>query len=134
VPRMTELHSIAPLLIVRELETSLRFYLEKLGFSLRFQLPAEDPFFAIIGRDEVQLHLKEIGAEAKPQPNPQVHSWAPWDAFVFVPDPEGLVADFARRGLEPAPEELERDDGLYGFEVEDPDGYVLFFGRPGGPR
>jgi hypothetical protein len=23
------------------------------------------------------------------------------------------------------------DDGLRGFEVKDPDGYVLFFGRPG---
>ena len=58
------------------------------------------------------------------------HEWAPWDAFVFVPDPDALAAEFASREAEFHKEIYDRDDGLRGFEVRDNDGYVLFFGRP----
>ena len=127
---MTDPTSIAPLWIVRELGRSADFYCERLGFELRYLVPEGEPFFAIVGRGGVTLHLKEIGPGVPATPNVQQHEWAAWDAFVHVEDPERLAADFARRGLEPTPTVTRRDDGLVGFVVEDPDGYRLFFGRP----
>ena len=54
---------------------------------------------------------------------------ARWDAFVHVPDPQALAAEFASRGVEFFLPLSDGDDGLSGFEVKDADGYLLFFGH-----
>jgi len=123
------LRSIAPFFIVSNLTRSLAFYKEVLGFSVRVAVPEPEPFFALIYRDDVELSLKEIGPEVPPQPNHRRHEWAKWDASVFTGDPDALAEEFSQKtGLRT--ELANTDDGLRGFEVEDPDGYVLFFGRP----
>ena len=55
---------------------------------------------------------------------------ASWDAYVHVPDPDALAAEFASRGVEFSQPLQNTDDDLRGFELRDADGYVLFFGRP----
>ncbi len=84
----------------------------------------------IVARDGVRIHLKDVAPEVAPQPNVSRHPWAPWDAFVFVEDPDALAAELASRAVEFHAAITDRDDGLRGFEVRDSDGYVLFFGRP----
>ena len=96
---------------------------------LRYRAPEDDPFFAIVGRDRAQLMLKVVTAEVGPMPNPARHEWAPWDAFVHVDDPDGFHAEVAARGVAPHEALTTRDDGLRGFAMKDPDGYVLFLGR-----
>jgi len=103
---------------------------DRLGFELRFSEPAADPFFAIVGRDSVQLFLKAVAPTVLAQPNHTRHEWSPWDAFVYVKDPDSLAEEFASRGLTFHKEIVNRSDGLRGFEVADNHGYVLFFGRP----
>ena len=130
---MTEqqkLGTISPCFIVSDVPAAIHFYVERLGFELRFSEPAEDPFFAIVGRDSVQLFLKAVAPTVSAQPNHTRHEWAPWDAFVYVKDPDSLAAEFASRGLTFHKEIVNRGDGLRGFEVADSHGYVLFFGRP----
>lgn len=130
---MTEgptLGAISPFFIVSDLQRALGFYRDQLGFGVCFQTPADDPFFAIVGRDAVQIFLKEVADEVGPLPNHKRHEWAPWDAFVRVQDPDGLAVELVERGLDLRRELLDRDDGLRGFEIADRDGYVLFFGRP----
>lgn len=124
------LGAISPCFIVSDVPAAIRFYMERLGFELRFSEPAEDPFFAIVGRDSVQLFLKAVAPTVFPQPNHTRHEWSPWDAFVYVKDPDSLAAEFAGRGLTFHKEIVNRGDGLRGFEVADNHGYVLFFGRP----
>ncbi len=125
-----ELGHISPFFIVNDVPRAISFYEEKLGFEVRFSSPSESPFFAIIGRGVVQVFLKAITDTVGPQPNHTRHEWAPWDAFIFVSDPDALAAEFSSRGLALHREVVDRDDGLRGFEVCDADGYVLFFGRP----
>ena len=55
---------------------------------------------------------------------------ARWDAFVVVPDPDALAAEFASRNVEFFEPLKDTNDGLRGFERKDADGYLLFFGRP----
>jgi hypothetical protein len=40
------------------------------------------------------------------------------------------AAEFSSRNVEFSAPLQDTDDGLRGFELEDADGYVLFFGRP----
>ncbi|MEO1459319.1 MAG: hypothetical protein AAFV49_17410 [Pseudomonadota bacterium] len=112
------------------LERSLAHYREGLGFDCRYSAPEPEPFFAIVGRGAAQIMLKAVGDGVVPVPNRRAHAWAPWDAFVLAGDPDALAAENAGRAVAYAEPLGNREDGLRGFAVADPDGYVCFFGRP----
>ncbi len=130
---MTErqrLGAISPFFIVSDAPRALSFYLDRLGFEVRFAEPAEKPHFAIVGRDSVQIFLKSVSKKVAAQPNHTRHESSPWDAFVYFEDPDALAAEFASRAVAFYKEITNRTDGLCGFEVANEDGYVLLFGRP----
>jgi catechol 2,3-dioxygenase-like lactoylglutathione lyase family enzyme len=119
---------MTPFFIVRELSVALAFYRDKLGFEVTVTLPADDPFFGIVQRDRAMLMLKAVGVD--PLPNSQRNPSARWDAYVYVPDPDTLAAEFKSREVKFSKGLKDTLDGLRGFEVTDTSGYVLFFGRP----
>jgi catechol 2,3-dioxygenase-like lactoylglutathione lyase family enzyme len=121
--------AISPCFIVRDVERTMAFYCDRLGFEVRLREPEKDPFFGIIGRDGAQIFVKS-DKDAAPVPNAKVHHYMRWDAFVYVGEPDALAAEFAERGAMFSVRLADTHDGLRGFEVCDPDGYVLFFGRP----
>lgn len=123
------IEAISPFFIVADVVRSLAFYRDRLGFEVRFIESTDAPFFAIVGRDGAQLLLKAETGVA-PLPNPARHRAMRWDAFVHASDPDRLAADFVARGAGFARPLADTHDGLRGFEIADPDGYTLFFGRP----
>jgi catechol 2,3-dioxygenase-like lactoylglutathione lyase family enzyme len=123
-----KLDGMSPFFIVASVDRSLRFYCDRLGFTAMHQSPAPVPFFAIVGRDGAMLFVKSGVAE--PLPNWMRDPEMRWDAYVSTSDPDGLAAEFAGRGLAFSEPLQDTHDGLRGFEITDPDGYVLFFGRP----
>ncbi|HMF52708.1 MAG TPA: VOC family protein [Edaphobacter sp.] len=125
-PRTTE---ISPSFIVSNVDQTIAFYREKLGFEATFQEPDRNAFFAIIRRDGAQLLIKSE-RNVTPQPNHTRHPHMRWDAYVFAPDPDALAAEFVDHGATFSAPLKDTHDGLRGFEITDPDGYVLFFGRP----
>ena len=127
-----EISGISPFFIVSHLRSSLSFYRDRLGFEITFQGPApDDIFFGIVRRGGAQILLKAIGVAPVPNYTRDVKKGiARWDAFVGVPDPDALAAEFASRNVEFFEPLRDTDDGLRGFEVKDADGYLLFFGRP----
>ena len=127
---MTNLRYIAPFFIVERLQASVSFYTGKLGFKVLYIAPDPDPFFAIVGRDQVSIMLKEIAADIKPIPNYTRHEWARWDAYISTADPDLLFDDYHSAGLAFHQPLMDDDDRLRGFALRDADGYVLFFGRP----
>ena len=52
------------------------------------------------------------------------------DPYVSVADPDALADEFLSRDVTFSEQLTDTEDGLRGFEVQDVDGYVLFFGRP----
>lgn len=120
--------SISPFFIVSSVDRTTAFYRDKLGFETTFQQPDRDPFFAVINRDGAQILIKS-DADVAPLPNPARHPSMRWDAFVNAPDPDALAAEFIDRGAAFSAPLKDTHDGLRGFELTDPDGYVLFFGR-----
>jgi catechol 2,3-dioxygenase-like lactoylglutathione lyase family enzyme len=127
-PVRATLSAISPFLVVGNLRQALTFYRERLGFEVTHQAPAPDPFFAVVARDGAQLMLKVVDVGALP--NRSRHPDARWDAYVHVPDPDALAAEFRDRGVTFSAALADTDDGLRGFEIADRDGYLLFFGRP----
>jgi catechol 2,3-dioxygenase-like lactoylglutathione lyase family enzyme len=127
---MSNLRNVSPFFIVSSLRISVAFYVDKLGFEVRYIGPGDAPFFAIVGRDEVSFMLKEIAADVRPVPNHTRHEWARWDAYIFTEEPDKLFEEYSALGLDFRRPLGDDEDGLRGFEVADADGYVFFFGRP----
>lgn len=127
---MSKLNSISPFFIVANLKTSVSFYVDKLGFEVRYIGPDDTPFFAIVGRDQISIMLKEIAVDVKPAPNHTRHQWARWDAYIFTTAPDRLFEEYRSHDIKFRQPLQDDDDGLRGFEIADADGYVLFFGRP----
>jgi catechol 2,3-dioxygenase-like lactoylglutathione lyase family enzyme len=127
---MSNLTHIFPFFIVANLKAAVSFYTGQLGFEVRYTGPADNPYWAIVSRDEISIMLKAIAPYIKPQPNHTRHEWARWDAYIHVSDPDSLFEEYRAEGVT-FHQPLKIDgDGLRGFEVMDTDGYILFFGRP----
>jgi catechol 2,3-dioxygenase-like lactoylglutathione lyase family enzyme len=121
--------AISPFFIVSNVSQTIAFYRDKLGFEVTFRQPDRDPFSAIVVRDGAQVFIKSE-KDVPPLPNPKRHPHMRWDAFVYAPDPDALAVEFADHGAAFSAPLKDTNDGLRGFEICDPDGYTLFFGRP----
>ena len=126
-----EISGISSFFIVSDVPLSLAFYRDRLGFEITFQGPApDDVFFGIVRRGGAQILLKAVGVAPMPNYTRDVKKGiARWDAFLYVPDPDALAAEFASRNVAFSEPLKDTHDGLRGFELKDADGYVLFFGR-----
>jgi catechol 2,3-dioxygenase-like lactoylglutathione lyase family enzyme len=124
------LNAIMPFFIVASLKTSVSFYVDKLGFKIQHIGPDDDPYWAIVGRDNISIMLKAIGADVTPVPNHTRHKWAPWDAYISTEEPDKLFDEYRSNNVSFTKPIHDNSDNLRGFEIEDADGYVLFFGHP----
>ena len=123
------LESVCPFFIVRDLEQSIAFYVDRLGFRVTFKGPDDDPYFGIVERDGAWFMLKAITPEVGPVPNHTRHGWARWDAYIYVPDVDSLYEEFKSKGIAFDSPLGVNGDNLRGFELLDADGYRLYFGR-----
>src|SRR5262249_1543462 len=121
------LASIRPSFIVKDLQTSIAYYRERLGFQLDFQGPDDGPFWAGVSRDGIGIMLKAVSPDALPCPNHTRHEWAPPDAHIYSMHPDALFDEFSRHGASFVKKLSFIDDGLWGFAITDADGYVLAF-------
>jgi Glyoxalase/Bleomycin resistance protein/Dioxygenase superfamily len=124
-PATRNLASISPFFIVKDLHTSVSYYIERMGFQLDSQGPEGDPYYGRVSRDGIGIMLKAILPDVLPAPNRTRHEWARWDAYIYTLNPETLFNEFKERGVSFVKELSFIDQGLWGFEVTDADGYVL---------
>ena len=128
----SDITAIAPFFIVRNVPAALAFYRDRLGFEITFHGPEpNDIFFGIVERGGAMIMLKAVGVDPVPNYTRDIKQGiARWDVYVHVPDPDALAAELSSRGVAFFKPLKNDDDGLRGFEVQDVDGYVLFFGKP----
>ena len=133
-----EISGISPFFIVANVPATLSFYRDMLGFDVTFRGPTpDDEFFGIVRRDGATIMFKALGevvdgkeVSVEPVPNYKRKPAFSWDAWLEVPDPDALAAEFASRGVRfSVPLDDADDDGVRGFLIEDIDGYGLFFGN-----
>jgi catechol 2,3-dioxygenase-like lactoylglutathione lyase family enzyme len=135
VEEVKNLASIRPSFIVKDLQASIAYYRDRLGFQLDFQGPEGGPFWAGVSRDGIGIMLKAVAADVPPIPNHTRHPWAPPDAHIYSMDPDALFDEFSRRGASFATKLSFIESGLWGFAITDADGYVLtFFQLRDGPQ
>ena len=113
--RAPEVECIVPILRVRRLRDSLRYYVEALGFEPEWGAE-EGSTMASVGRDGRSIMLCE-GAQGQPG------TWV----WIGVEDIGPLYERFARAGVRIRQEPVNQP-WAYEMQVEDLDGHVLRFG------
>ena len=115
---MAVIENVTPILRVRDVEASRRYYVETLGFALEWDA---DSMIAV-SRDRKSIMLCE-GAQGQPG------TWL----WIGVEDADAFFAEFSAKGahIRSPPQNFS---WAYEFQVEDPDGHVLRFGSEPKPE
>ena len=117
---MTKLSHHATILPVNEIEPSLRFYVDLLGFTCTFTW--EDPVsYAVLKRDGVSIHLS-----LQDQPVQVAESTS---CYVFCHDVEALSEEFKAKGIAFHEPLNTTDYRMKEFAVKDPEGHKVCFGQ-----
>jgi len=117
-----------PVFRVASVAKSMAWYHEVLGFSGDPVGPPQDPVFAILRRDGVELMLQKVrGGVGAPR---AATAEGGWDVYLRVDDAEAFREGVRARGAGVGPLE-DREYGCREFAVADPDGHVIVLGECG---
>ena len=117
--------SITPLFIVGDLQRSVTFYRDRLGFSDP-NVWGEPPCFAMLNRDGFELMLSLASGSAPPQPHGPA---GVWDLYIKVVDLDAEAAALQAAGVPLAREPVDTVYGMREMECLDPDGHRICFGQ-----
>jgi len=122
----SRMRQIFPVLPVRLMSESLRFYTEKLGFRVAFgDASQSEPNYIGLRRDDIEIHLQFQFEEDFKKGTAGV-------AFlrIEVDDPEALFEEFKSRGVIPLGRVVaDTSWGTREFGFSDPNGNGLTFQR-----
>ena len=127
------MQKLAPQWIVDNLEETLLFYTDTLGFRVEWK----GTLFAIISHGDATLMLRQLQTEDMKRPNriPFVSSgWhtegaEAWDAYVWVDNVDELFQELKEKKVSIIKEIRNTEYGNRDFEIEDNNGYILCFGQ-----
>jgi len=122
-----QLTGVSPVLLVSDLDASVAFYRDLLGFTC--EVHGEPPNFAVVKRDNAILLLALAPADAKLVPHWHVVEKM-WNVYVRVDNADAVYADVQARGCPIDYSLYDAPHGFREFGVTDPDGYDIGFGQP----
>lgn len=114
----TWLH-LMPRLSVADLDRSIAYYQEALGFRLAWR--TADDSLAALASGEIEMLLLVPWTGDSPPPAQS--------AYVYVEDPDALCAEYRQAGADIVDEVASRPYGMRDFIVRDPDGHRFTLGR-----
>lgn len=117
---------ITPVLVVEQIEKSLPFWVDRMGFEKTIEVPEEGRIgFAILARDGAELMLQTVSSVLADQPEFAPLTGSTTALFIEVED----FADVLRR-LAGYPVDMPERITFYGMReigVRDPGGHVVVF-------
>ncbi|HEU4537748.1 MAG TPA: VOC family protein, partial [Polyangiaceae bacterium] len=105
---------------VADAERAVRFYTERLGFTLDLQA---GPTFAAVSRGDLHLLLSGPGSSgARPMPDGRAQVAGGWDRIVLYVDDLAAIVERLRAAGTPFRNDIEQGAGGAQIQIEDPDG------------
>ncbi|MDQ6779466.1 MAG: VOC family protein [Actinomycetota bacterium] len=110
---------LMPRLRVRDMDRSIAYYQEALGFRLAWR--TADGNLAALASGEIEVLLLVPWTDDSPPPAQS--------AYVYVEDPDAFCAEYQQAGAEIVDPVASRAYGMRDFVVRDPDGHRFTLGR-----
>ena len=124
---MAVLTGVSPVLLVANLQRSVDYFGERLGFEC--EVFGDPPNFATAVRDSAVILIA-----LSDQPERLVPHWkivdAMWDVYIRVDDADAIYAEVRDRGAGIDYTIYDAPHGFREFGVQDPDGHDIAFGQP----
>jgi predicted enzyme related to lactoylglutathione lyase len=124
---MALLTGVSPVLLVADLQRSVDYFSDALGFECH--VFGDPPNFATAARDAAVILIA-----LSDQPERLVPHWRivdmMWDAYIRVDDVDAIYAEVQERGADIDYTIYDAPHGFREFGVQDPDGHDIAFGQP----
>jgi len=121
------LTGISPVLLVADLDRSVSYYRDRLGFECHVH--GEPPNFATASRDGQTILLALAQDPSRLVPHWQIVSMM-WNVYIRVDDADAIYAEVQERGAGIDYTIYDAPHGFREFGVQDPDGHDIAFGQP----
>jgi len=120
---------ITPQLRTTDLDASIRFYVDRLGFALAFRW---QDFYAGLCAGDAEIHLKRVDA-----PDPSIGYVTEGDhvhLYLHVDDVDALHEELRRQGIAVIAGPLDRPWNTREIVLRDDQGHTLYFSQPRTPK
>jgi uncharacterized glyoxalase superfamily protein PhnB len=124
VNAQSQMRTVAPFLLVRDVKKAAAYYNDVLGFTVR-RFWGEPPMFAIADREGVSVMLRQVQPHETFQPNAALEDCL--DAYFSVRDADALYNEYQSKGADLVCAPENQPYMMREFQVRDPDGHVLIF-------
>ncbi|TMI83083.1 MAG: hypothetical protein E6H10_08535 [Bacteroidetes bacterium] len=117
----SKVKKMSPQLLVTDLNSSITFYAEELGFELAFRY---EDFYAGIIKDGCSIHLKSGKPSMEERKNKRENN--DLDIVFSVENVESLYEQFLKKSIDIVQPLCDRAYGKE-FYIADPDGYIFAY-------
>jgi uncharacterized glyoxalase superfamily protein PhnB len=117
----------ATVLLVEDVQRAADYYRDRLGFAVSIY-EADPALYGSAERDSCHVHFAHYDG-ARGQPNSNVVPPDMFDAYFWPVDVDALYGELEGRGATIIQPLTDQPYGLREFRVQDPDGYILAFGK-----
>jgi catechol 2,3-dioxygenase-like lactoylglutathione lyase family enzyme len=125
---MVKFKRLAPQIVVPDVVTTAEFYRDKLGFKILGYF-AEPPVYAMVERDEVEIHFGKADDGAAVQVNEALRNGLGNDLYIWVSDIEEMFEELTGRGVEIVEGPVKRVYDCIEIVIKDCNGFQLVFGQ-----
>jgi predicted enzyme related to lactoylglutathione lyase len=124
---VARLTGISPVLLVADLERSVAYYRDRLGFTCGTY--GDPPNFATADREGATLLLALAEDTSRLVPHWRIVDKM-WNVYIRCDDADAIYAEVQERGAEIDYTIYDAPHGFREFGVSDPDGHDIAFGQP----
>jgi catechol 2,3-dioxygenase-like lactoylglutathione lyase family enzyme len=125
---MPTLTGVSPVLLVSDLDRSVAFWRDELGFEC--EVVGDPPDFGIARRDAAVILLALAAADAAKRIVPNWHIVDKiWNVYIRVDDADAIYAEVQERSAGIDYTIYDSPHGFREFGVQDPDGHDIAFGQ-----
>ena len=114
----------ASVLPVTDVLQSAKFYCDKLGFDLTFTWGEPVDYAVLKAGPHINVHLTKRNPD---HPLPKAHNHV--EVYFFMHDIDAFYESVQEKGAEIHTPIGNREYGMRDFDLKDPDGYLLSFGK-----
>jgi predicted enzyme related to lactoylglutathione lyase len=124
---MAMLTGSSAVLLVADIERSVAYYRDRLGFTC--EVYGDPPDFIVATRDDVKILMALCEDPERIVPNWRIVPNV-WNVFIRVDDVEAIYAEFQSRGAPIDYSLYDAPSGFREFGVQDPDGHDIAIAQP----